>query len=165
MHDFVRVFGGALVGLNFRLKEADRFKEKLAKMILDRPDRSVGALADSIHDGIRYTMTFETATYKQRVQEVCRRLSEAGCQRVILKNSWGSDQYKGINSRWRDPASGQFFELQFHTPESWAAKQQTHDMYQRLEDPRTSAIERKELRDWQRKISSRIPIPPGWEGI
>ena len=46
---------------------------------------------------------------------------------------WDGDEYKGINSRWRDRvATGQAFEVQFHTPESWDAKQKTHDTYEKI---------------------------------
>ena len=41
-----------------------------------------------------------------------------------------SDQYKGINSQWIDPESGQRFEVQFHTRISFEAKQLTHDAYE-----------------------------------
>jgi hypothetical protein len=122
---------------------------------------------DSPHDGQPAAVgsAVNTATYVERVEGICHKLSDAGCEKVVVKNSWSSDQYKGINTRWRDTTSGELFELQFHTPESWAAKQQTHTSYERLEDPRTSHIERKQLREAQRRITSSIPQPPGCEEI
>jgi hypothetical protein len=42
-------------------------------------------------------------------------------------NYWGDPEYKGINTRWIT-RQGQRFEVQFHTPESFHAKQQvTHE--------------------------------------
>jgi hypothetical protein len=46
-----------------------------------------------------------------------------------LKNAWPSDQYKGINTQWREPETGQRFEVQFHTSASFEAKQLTHETF------------------------------------
>ena len=45
---------------------------------------------------------------------------------IYSKNHWRDDpEYKGINTRWITP-EGQRFEVQFHTAESFHAKQQSH---------------------------------------
>lgn len=41
---------------------------------------------------------------------------------VSFKNTFGGDGYQGINTTWRDPSTGHSFEVQLHTPESFAAK-------------------------------------------
>ena len=57
---------------------------------------------------------------------------------------------------------GQRFEVQFHTPDSFHAKQHvTHAAYERIRDRLTSDAERAELKSFQREISSRIGIPDG----
>ncbi len=57
----------------------------------------------------------------------------------LSKNSWGNLEYKGINTRWVT-RGGQRFEVQFHTPESFHAKQNiTHVSYERIRNPLTSA--------------------------
>lgn len=77
------------------------------------------------------------------------------------KNSWEDPEYKGINTRWVTP-EGQRFEVQFHTPESYHAKQEvTHKAYERARNPLTSKIEIQELKEFQREVSSWIPIPRG----
>ena len=48
----------------FALKSPDRFKEKLAKMILATPDSSPH-LSSAIHDGIRYTFLIDARHYSQ----------------------------------------------------------------------------------------------------
>ena len=50
------------------------------------------------------------------------RLDSFGHEMYLSKNSWGSQEYKGINTRWVTQ-EGQRFEVQFHTPESFHAKQ------------------------------------------
>src|SRR6202034_3993016 len=60
------------------------------------------------------------------------RLKDQGFELHKLKNSWSDDQYKGINSQWIEPETGQRFEVQFHTRISFEAKQLTHKAYERL---------------------------------
>ena len=55
------------------------------------------------------------------------RLESCGHKMYQSKNSWGEVEYKGINTRWVTQ-EGQRFEVQFHTPESFHAKQNiTHE--------------------------------------
>jgi hypothetical protein len=52
--------------------------------------------------------------------------------------------------------------LQFHTPESYHAKQEvTHKAYERARNPLTSRNELEELKAFQREVSSWIPVPKG----
>jgi hypothetical protein len=75
------------------------------------------------------------------------------------KNHWNDSQYKGINTRWLTP-QGQLFEVQFHTAESYHAKQEvTHKAYERIRNPLTSRAEIAELEKFQQEVSSWIPAP------
>jgi hypothetical protein len=143
----------------FALKSPDRFKEKLAKLIERRPDDPVTDLALQIHDGIRYTFLFDSDNYTDGVRETCGKLGDRGYEPLVLKNTWDSDEYKGINSRWLDTASGLPFEVQFHTPESWEAKQLTHEAYEKINDLRTTTVERERLRAYQDEISRDLQVP------
>lgn len=149
----------------FALKSPDRFKEKLAKLMTRYPDRSPGQLALAIHDGIRYTFVFDTPDYVGGVSAAEEKLTAQGYRLQQRKPSWDDPDYKGVNSRWQDPGSKVQFEVQFHTPESWEAKQATHGMYEKLADPRTTPMQRSLLEEEQRKITARITIPEGAAGI
>ncbi len=86
-------------------------------------------------------------------------LEARGYQMYQRKNSWSDPEYKGLNTRWVTP-DGQRFEVQFHTPESFHAKHDvTHRAYERLRRPRVDPAERQELMDFQKLVSSCIPIP------
>ena len=74
---------------------------------------------------------------------------------------WSKDQYKGINSQWIDPESGQRFEVQFHTRISFEAKQLTHDAYERLRTHQADKFEELVLEAFQRKVTAEVPVPPG----
>ncbi len=91
----------------FALKSPDRFKEKLAKMISLEPDIAPGhELSSKIHDGIRYTFVFEDQFYTTGVRDAESRLTGNGYKLVERKPSWSGEEYKGINSQWRDAESG-----------------------------------------------------------
>ncbi|MDF5751118.1 hypothetical protein [Spongiactinospora sp. TRM90649] len=145
----------------FVLKGEDRFKEKPAKQIGERPLADPNAIAANIHDGIRYTFTFPGEGYTEGFKRVKEALERSGFRQYYQKSSWGTPGYKGINTRWRDPESGQQFELQFHTPESWHAKQITHDAYEKREDPTTPQEELDRIDDWESEIFDAVPVPEG----
>jgi hypothetical protein len=144
----------------FALKSPDRFKEKLAKMISLESDIAPGVHAANIHDGIRFTLLFEGDFYSDGVREAESRIADEGCDLVERKPSWSGEEYKGINSQWRDTSSGQLFEVQFHTPASWDVKQKTHDAYEKIECLTTAPEERARLRAYQREVAASVPTPP-----
>jgi hypothetical protein len=154
-----------LGGFEFRLKGADRIKEKVADRLGAEPDRSPAEIAQEIPDAIRYTYCFDTGDYTNGCTDVRDRLKASGYEMYYSKNSWSDPEYKGVNSRWITP-EGQRFEVQFHTPESFHAKHDvTHQAYERIRDPTTTEHERTELRGFQREVSRWVPIPAGARDI
>ena len=145
----------------FALKDPDRFKEKFAKLIERYPGADPSELAAGIADGIRYTFICDFDYYTAEVEMGHERLAEAGYERIETKPSWDSDQYKGVNSQWCERSDSVMFEVQFHTEESWDAKQKTHDAYERIQKPGTSVEEVERLRDYQGWVSAQVSIPPG----
>jgi hypothetical protein len=156
--------GRRLAGLEHRLKGKDRLTEKVAKMVneLGHPvDQAIGL----VKDAIRYTFCYPEALYADGVDADCQRLQNTGFQLVDRENSWTAEQYKGINSRWREPESGQLFEVQFHTQPSLGAKEETHWAYEKLRVGVPTPAEQRDLEDFQKQITARIPVPPGATGI
>jgi hypothetical protein len=154
-----------LVGFEYRLKDRDRIKEKVAEVnkALDHSPKEAVSL---IPDAIRFTFQYEEARYSQGVWAEIGRMEERGFKQVTRKNSWTDEQYKGINSQWIDPESGQRFELQFHTRISFEAKQITHPAYEKLRSrPKPDELETMVLRAFQREVSAAIPIPLGAQDI
>jgi hypothetical protein len=165
MTDLARTSTGHLVGLDRRLKEGDRYKEKVATQKAINPDAEVHEVIASIRDGVRYTLQYNDSDYARGVLTDVEAMKRSGNELLKLKTFWDADEYKGINSQWREPETGQAFEVQFHTPISFDAKQLTHGAYERLRtmDPRDSSreLEASELHDFQRTVCSIIPIPVG----
>ena len=85
-----------------------------------------------VPDTIRYTFQYQESRYTSGVWTDIERLKGEGFRLNKLKNYWSDDQYKGINSTWIEPDTGQRFEVQFHTRISFEAKQLTHTAYERI---------------------------------
>jgi hypothetical protein len=56
---------GQLVGLEYRLKGEDRFKEKVSYETRRKPERSLGEIAERVPDVVRYTYQFDKEHYVQ----------------------------------------------------------------------------------------------------
>jgi len=154
-----------LIGFDDRLKGRDRIKEKICGTINDF-SRSPEQAVSLVPDAIRYTFQYRDACYTQGVLADIARLRDQGFELDKLKNSWSHDQYKGINSQWIEPDSGQRFEVQFHTRISFEAKQLTHPAYERLRTQQPpDAFEQMVLEAFQKKVTAEVPVPPGADGI
>jgi hypothetical protein len=154
-------YGGWLEGFEFRLKGDDRLKEKVAEKLRVQPDREAAEIIREIPDAIRYTFCLRPETYTAGYYDIKQQLEEQGYEMYYSKNWWTDPEYKGINTRWVT-AEEQRFEVQFHTPDSFHAKQHvTHTAYERIRDRLTSDAERAELKSFQREVSSRIEVPDG----
>ena len=153
-----------LAGLENSLKGKDRLTEKVAKMVTELGHPAEQAIG-LVKDAIRYTFCYPEARYANGVDADCERLQNAGFRLVDRENSWTAEQYKGINSRWREPESGQLFEVQFHTQPSLDAKEGTHWAYEKLRVGVPTPAEQRELEDFQKQVTARIPVPPGATGI
>jgi hypothetical protein len=154
-----------LVGLEFRCKGQDRIMEKVANWMAVQPDLTPEEALSIVKDPIRYTFQYAEGRYTDGVYADISRLKDDGFELVELRNSWGSEEYKGINSRWRVPQNGQLFEVQFHTQISFEAKQLTHPAYERLRNPATSETEQDQLVDFQRRVNAYVPEPRDARGI
>ena len=152
-----------LIGFDDRLKGRDRIKEKVLGTIKDfsrSPEQAVSLVPDTI----RYTFQYREASYTQGVWADIERLKNEGFKLHKIRNSWADDhdQYKGINSQWIEPDTGQRFEVQFHTRISFEAKQLTHTSYERLRTAtKPDKFEQMVLEAFQRKIVGEVPVPLG----
>jgi hypothetical protein len=149
-----------LIGFEYRLKGRDRIKDKVAEQ-MEEKGRTAHEAVSMVKDAIRFTFAYREELYTDGVRADFRRMQDSGFEHVERRNSWTDDQYKGINSRWREPVTGQMFEVQFHTAISFEAKQITHRAYERVRDPNTSRAELRELRSFQRGVCENVPVPSG----
>jgi len=154
--------GAVLVGLEHRLKGAERLKEKIADKMNIKGLADPADAAATISDAVRYTFCASAEEYVAAHAHIGRQLESARYRRAYGKNHWLQDvDYNGINTQWATPDRGRF-ELQFHTRESFYAKEQlTHPPYRRLRQRSTTPAERVELLAFQREVCTAVPRPPG----
>ena len=153
-----------LAGFEHRFKGPDRLKEKVADMLEPPSKLTASDALHAIGDVVRFTYMYPETKYTQGVLNDVDRLKARGFELDKLKNTWRSDQYKGINAQWVDPGSGVRFEVQFHTEASLEAKELTHTAYEQIrnitEPSPENDREAAELEEFQGTVNARVPIPP-----
>jgi hypothetical protein len=153
-----------LVGFEDRLKGRDRIKDKVYDKMQEfdfSPEEAVSIVSDTI----RFTFQYRETHYIQGVSADIQRLKDHGFELHQLKNYWSDDHYKGVNSQWIEPDSGQRFEVQFHTRISYEAKQLTHDAYERLRTHQADKFEQMVLEAFEKKVTGEVPVPLGAANI
>ncbi len=154
-----------LVGFENRLKDRDRVKDKVAESLAVK-GRTVAEAMQLLADAIRYTFQYGEAGYSRQLAGDVALTARKGFELVRLRNFWRGDQYKGISSLWREPTTGQLFEVQFHTEVSYQATVFTAEhSYARLRSANTCAQEEIELEALQREVYAHVPVPPGAHDI
>ncbi|MFD8494894.1 hypothetical protein [Amycolatopsis sp. NPDC059657] len=152
-------------GWPYRLKGEDSLKRKIASEIAD------GQTADyafgKVNDSVRYTITLPETQYTSLTQKAFDTLRSQDLEMTGFNNLWKKNEtngkYVGLNTTWRDPATGQIFEVQFHTEYSYWAKTIEHPIYEdiRVLNKETQEAEINALRETSRLIFGNVPSPPG----
>ncbi|MFB7502004.1 ATP nucleotide 3'-pyrophosphokinase [Streptomyces broussonetiae] len=154
--------GAQLVGFDHRLKSADSLKRKVATSLEDTPGQNTDTVLARLTDAVRYTLQWRDSTYTTGVTRASAVLSAWGNTSTKWSNTWNrTSGYKGLNTGWRAPGSGQLFEIQFHTPESKHAQEVTHLLYEEQRLPSTTPARRKELQARQDAAFNAVPVPAG----
>jgi hypothetical protein len=163
MEDFAEEFGGELTGLQNRLKKSGSLARKIHMDAIEK-SLSPEAAAAQIKDAVRYTMILPDTNYGLSGQAIVDRLRAEGND-VKVKNTWSPDsEYKGINLQVYNKKKGFWSELQLHTPQSFATKNETHKIYEleRVEkDPKKKALYTAQMK----AASGSLRIPPRAEVI
>jgi hypothetical protein len=155
-----------LTGLEYRLKGTDSLARKVATELADpEVKETAAAVGARTKDVVRYTVQIPGGSYAAEVGQAASALKGQGFEFVDWKNTWTKPGYPGINSFWREPGSGQVFEIQFHTPESFEAKMVTHEIYERSRLPGVDGATRAALRAEQDQVFTRVPRPDGAAGL
>ncbi len=165
-----------LVGLENRFKTENSLFRKLNDRIQIHADLSLNLenilkdAADSINDVLRYTMIFEVESYSFNCQKTLKILEQRNCKIVKVWNAWLTSDtprdfgYRGINLTVVSPRR-QIFELQFHTAESYTAKEANHFLYEQMRLAATGKKIRKHLRQEQIENAAKLKFPPNVKEI
>ncbi|WP_432159544.1 ATP nucleotide 3'-pyrophosphokinase [Streptomyces sp. NRRL F-5630] len=158
--------GAEIVGFDNRLKSPDSLKRKVAGTLAEHPERNVASVLAGLTDAVRYTLRWDDAVYSQGVTRASGALAQWHNENTKWSNTWGrASGYKGLNTGWRAPRSGQLFEVQFHTPASKHAQEATHTLYEEQRLPSTSPERKRELQREQDALFGAVPVPQGAESL
>jgi hypothetical protein len=156
-------YGGKLEGLDSSVKGLDSLRRKVASAV-EKEEDAADVIAGT-RDMNRYTICFPAESYSAGVAAGFERLQELGLEpydpEKTHKNTWNDPSYKGINTSWQDQDTGQFVEIQFHTPESFRAKSDNHALYE-LSRSGSLEIDEQLAADWlQAQRYDDVEIPQG----
>ena len=155
--------GSYLAGLSHRIKEEDSLMQKiLADAVKESVD--LGRAADGISDVLRYTLVIKDEDYSRQVPEALEKLTNSGYKVVKFHNAWGGKFYQGINVQLLSP-SGIKTELQFHTPNSYAIKQASHEVYEIRRNPASAPEEVAEATAQSIAFNDMVKVPSGAKDI
>ncbi|MGV7204143.1 XopAD/skwp family type III secretion system effector [Xanthomonas citri] len=160
--------GGQLAGTQHQLKSLSSLKQKLTqRMALKK--QTLEEAAAGVNDALRYSVVLEPQGFTAGLRAVLAALDDQGHARVKLTNQFTEypPVFKAINVTLRSP-EGALWEIQFHTPETFALKERFHDLYKHAHALALGGASRSEQRKLQApalEAFKRVASPPGCEEI
>ncbi|WP_236615001.1 XopAD/skwp family type III secretion system effector, partial [Xanthomonas euvesicatoria] len=160
--------GGQLAGTQHQLKSYGSLQDKL-KQRMALKKQPLDEAAASVNDALRYSVVLEPQGFTAGLRAVLAALDDQGHARVKLTNQFTEypPVFKAINVTLRSP-EGALWEIQFHTPETFALKERFHDLYKRAHALAVGGASRAEQRTLQApalEAFKRVASPPGCEEI
>lgn len=154
-----------LEGLEFRTKTPESFMQKVQGDMTEKHITASAAI-QRVYDTVRYTSVLKPDSFLVSYTGVVDGLNKKGYTVLRVKNTLGNPDaiYRGVNAVIADP-TGFKFELQFHTKESFDAKQKMHGLYEQARASGTSKAEQRRLEAEMQRISESIVLPKGIQHI
>lgn len=148
-----------LFGYDFRFKSTEKIAEKIGRVMVEKGFTFDEAAAD-IKDVLRYTVHFTEEDFGARAQRTIDGLRSTNPD-VKVKNTWPPEKgtpYKGVNVAVTR-ADGFRYEIQLHTPESQAVKDQMHLLYERQRVLPAGTDQWRRLESEMLAIGNGQPVP------
>ncbi|MCC8470714.1 XopAD/skwp family type III secretion system effector, partial [Xanthomonas phaseoli] len=160
--------GGQLAGTQHQLKSYGSLQEKLMQRVALKK-QTLEEAAAGVNDALRYSVVLEPQDFTAGLRATLAALDDEGHARVKLTNQFTDypPVFKAINVTLRSP-EGALWEIQFHTPETFALKERFHDLYKRAHALAVGGASRAEQRTLQApalEAFKRVASPPGCEEI
>ncbi|RVL88284.1 hypothetical protein CN136_37035, partial [Sinorhizobium meliloti] len=160
-------YSGRLVGTQHQLKLLGSLEEKLKQQMALKKQTLEEATA-GVNDALRYSVALDPQDFTVGLRGVLASLDDQGHVRVKSTNTFTKRRpaFKAVNVTLRSP-KGALWEIQFHTPQTFALKEQFHDLYKRnhaLQMKGAPLADQGELQA-AREAYSRVALPPGCEEI
>ncbi len=120
--------GGTMAGLEFRLKSVDSLARKITSEAT-KEGLSEHIVARSIMDTSRYTAIIDSSSLTSSAKEIERLVTAQGWELHKIKNYFGTGgTYQGLHYNFQKGEL--FFEIKFHTQESFNIKMANHYDYE-----------------------------------
>lgn len=132
--------GMDMAGIENRIKSKKRYLQKISDKF------SPEGNTYEVKDIIRYTYTSDPLNLSEKTLKAIDTHKHMNYNTIEIKNTWLNryNPYNGINTVVKSP-SGQLFEIQYHTPESYRIKQKNHDAYEEWRELPEGSERAKEL--------------------
>lgn len=150
-------------GLGFRMKSPDSLARKIASKA-KATGRSPYDVNDRLTDVLRYTaVTSSSADVVDVTQTTARNLRDRGWQVEEAEHSYvPGNPYKGVHVIFRSAATGQALELQVHSEQTIAIKDEvSHELFEVLRDDDQSPHARYDADQALREAWADVPAPRG----
>lgn len=151
-----------LIGLEYAAKSASSIEDKIERLT-KQTSESPEEIFSKLNDLLRYTQICrheEIFTVAQKtITELKNKNYTLSAINNFYLNNYPKTGYKGLHLNFISPY-GQTIELQIHSPESFAAKQKGHELYEKIRSISTPLVVKKELEKEIRKIHGEVEDPP-----
>ena len=148
---------GSLRGLDFRLKALDSATRKFATRLATGMSATHALVG--LNDLVRFSVVAGDDQLAGTAAAVMLALQRGGCRNTRFTNRFVAESgYRGLNTNWQTRA-GVVFEVQFHTPASYAATVSTHRLYERLRGAGLSTEVRQNLQQASDQVYARVSVP------
>lgn len=179
MCDIAESMGYGFFGLNYRLKSGGDNEEGVCRLMQKRQEYLDEALAkkkpitpeeatDKLKDMVRYTLCVSQDTMGDDADKVLGELEKKNYKIIKIGSTWteqrGDNPYRGLNCAVVSP-DGTTFELQFHSPESYATKNALHGRYKIARGEKSTKKKKKEANGVMRHYYNALRTPKGLEKL
>lgn len=163
--------GAHLEGLEYRMKSPDSVCEKIHRKRTmagrqGQPIPTSESTAEEMKDVLRYTIVSDDhESLTDNALHVADSLVNDGWKITEAENMFVSgNSYKGLHLTVQDK-TGLSVEVQVHSTESIATKEQSHKLYEEQRDSSTSPGRRRELGAEMKRMADALANPPGLSEI
>lgn len=152
-----------MYGLQNRMKQPTSLAGKIGTNLAISDN--INDASSNIHDVIRYTICSEDSSYTNNYKKISATLAQKGYTETRCKNYFEryvrqESMHKSIQCNYRSP-DGQYFEIQYQTPSSQAAKELKIPLYEERRKSSVSKSRARILEAKMRDLAEQVSTPRG----
>lgn len=154
--------GSNMYGLEHRMKQPSSLAAKIGADAKEK-NVSFADAAKQVKDVVRYTSIADNENFVESYRTTKKNLESLGYTETKQKNYFkmfrdGEVKHKSVQCTYTDP-DGHAFEIQYHTPESQAAKELKLPLYEKRRQAGLSDKKKAELEKKMEELAGKVPYP------